>query len=736
MLFKSSLFACAAVTALTCGSAAVAQTSTAQASVSDKPSPSTLTEVVVTAERRTVNLQNTAIAATVLTQHDLTKAGVFTQDQLQFVSPGLTVNNFGSGADIEIRGIGKGEHNVRSTTGVITYRDGVATFPGFFQDEPYYDVADVEVLRGPQGTFSGQNATGGAIIVNSQDPKIGGGYRGYVQGSYGNYNDTTLQGALNIPISDTFAARIAINDEYRSSFYHITGLSHPADLYWSSARLSLLWTPAPAWKISLKVDGDYLNSGGYFGDPIINPATGKVNPTNNLYNLQTNYPHPYATDQFLRAVLKIDYVDPSSGMTFRSISGYQDGRAGYKGDIDGTALPSPNYTITVALDEHIYSQEFNIISPDKGPFSWIVGASYQDNQAYFPPGFDIATPPGALDENSYGSAPTHTWGAFGQVSYKLPAGFELQAGLRYSDWDAGNFQRFYVPELLARGVNYYEDGKASGSNVTGKVNLNLTLDRDNFLYAFVATGAKPGGVNTALYLDGGLVPPPFKQEYVTDYELGWKARLFDSHVRTQLGLYYSHYSDFQVVVPLANNPAQSTEISDPSPSKLYGIEASAQGAFGDLSFNASLAWEHTALGAFHAEDNRVAKAGTCDPATGPTTAACIDLGGHPQTYAPDFTGNFGVYYNLHVDGGDLLTPGVQYSYISGQWGTVFDNRAQGDRLAARRILGATLAWTHGDFVATLYARNLTNDQYVSALYAPIRFAGAPRQFGVSLLKKF
>ena len=132
-----------------------------------------LPDVVVTAERRTVNLQKVAIAATVFNQRDLIRNGVITIDQLQFVSPSLTVNNFGQGNDVDIRGIGKGEHNTQTGTGVVTYRDGVASFPGYFQEEPYFDVASLEVLRGPQGTFSGQNATGGAVIVNTQNPVIG-----------------------------------------------------------------------------------------------------------------------------------------------------------------------------------------------------------------------------------------------------------------------------------------------------------------------------------------------------------------------------------------------------------------------------------------------------------------------------------------------------------------------------------------------------------------------------------
>src|SRR6202035_2931112 len=151
------------------------------------------------------------------------KNGVFTVDQLQFVSPSLTVNNFGQGNDVDIRGIGKGEHNSQTTTGVITYRDGAATFPGYIQGEPYYDVASVEVLRGPQGTFGGQNATGGAVLVTTNDPIIGGDVSGYVQAQVGNYTDFGLQGAVNLPISETLAARLAFDSETRDSFYHVTG---------------------------------------------------------------------------------------------------------------------------------------------------------------------------------------------------------------------------------------------------------------------------------------------------------------------------------------------------------------------------------------------------------------------------------------------------------------------------------------------------------------------------------
>src|SRR6185437_11173320 len=173
-----------------------------------------LQEVVITAEKRTTNLQQTPIAATVLTGNQLLNNGVIAIDQLETVSPSLAVDSFGQGNEFNIRGIGKGEHNTQTQAGVITYRNGVASFPGYLQDEPFYDIASIEVLRGPQGTFAGENSTGGAVYITEAAPNFKG-VNGYVVGQYGNYDDTMLQGAVNLPVSDTVAARVAFYDEYR-----------------------------------------------------------------------------------------------------------------------------------------------------------------------------------------------------------------------------------------------------------------------------------------------------------------------------------------------------------------------------------------------------------------------------------------------------------------------------------------------------------------------------------------
>jgi iron complex outermembrane receptor protein len=690
-------------------------------------------EVVVTGERRTTNLQTTAIAATVLNQEQLIRNGVQTIDQLQFVSPSLTVNNFGQGNNVDIRGIGKGEHNTQTGTGVVTYRDGVASFPGYFQEEPYYDVASVEVLRGPQGTFSGQNSTGGAVIVNTHTPVINGGYNGYLFAHYGNYNDAGLQGAVNLPISETLAARVAINTNYRDTFYNLTGVTGDPNLKWGSARLSVLWDPTPSFSVLWKTDYNYLHNGGYFGDALVNPLTGLPNNTDHLFDVDNNF-KTYAVDQFYRTSLKAEYTSPT-GIKFRSVTGYQRGQTAWAGDIDGTNLPAPNYIIDERVNETLWSQEFNIISPDDQPVTWVLGAYYNNNEYDFPD-FNIGVPPGGFDERLEGVNSTHSYAAFGQVSLNLPSGLQAQGGLRYSKWSSTNHVLYWIPEFRPF-FDQQQDETVDDDNLTGKLALNWKVNEGNFLYAFVATGAKPGGLNTSTYsFPQQPIPSPFKQEYVVDYEIGWKAQALDGHLHTQIGAFYNTFRDFQVIVPLPNNPLLSTEQNNPNSTKLYGVEASAQAVMGDLSVNANIALQHSSLGDFYTQDPRTGVSGFCDPKAGPATTTCVNLGGAQQTYAPNFTFNIQAQYDVRLAGGDVITPAVTFSHISQQWASLFENRSKNDLLDARNILGASLSWTHGDMTASLYAYNLTDQHYVSANLPPIRMAGAPRQFGVSLLKSF
>lgn len=673
-------------------------------------------EVVVTAERRRTDLQRTPIAATVLTGDDLSNSGVTTVDQLQFISPAATVNNFGQGIDFNIRGVGKAEHNTQTTTGVITYRDGVATFPGYFTAEPYYDIARVEILRGPQGTFVGQNATGGAVFVTSNNPVIGGGHHGYIMGSAGNYNYLGAQGALNVPLGDTLAARIAFDIGNRDSFYDITGpYTGDEGVETRSLRVGLLWEPTDALSVLLKTDFNYLDLSGYPADPVL--------ATNDPFEITANA-DIHGLDRFLRSTLQVNY-EFANGITLRSVSGYQEGTTEYRADLDGTS--AGNNIFGDKVDETIYSQEFNLISPDDGPINWVVGAYYQFDEYTFPPGeFYIGIPAGfyRLD----GTNPKETSALFGQVGFEMPAGFELQVGARYSETSTENHIN-----VNQYGLPIRQDQRAEFDNLSGKVTLNWTVNDHHFLYAFVATGFRPGGLNVPVGL--GL-PEPFDAEEIINYEIGWKAGFFDGHVRTQMDVYYNDYQNFQVTVGYPDIPVFGFELNNPNGTVIYGFEAQVEAVFGDFSLDAGLGLQQSEIGRFFATDPRAAAFLPCDPDTGPASASCINLEGHDQTYAPEFTLNIGAQYEFTLPGGDTITPRLNYGHVSEQWATLFQNEARGDRVEARDIFNGQIAWRHGDIVTTLFGTNLTDQEYMGALNSGLRFMGPPRQYGIRVFKSF
>jgi iron complex outermembrane receptor protein len=733
-----------------CGTAAAQNTppasDTGAAGEASAPAGTTATasdesEIVVTATRRSENLMTTAIAASVISGADLARKGVGNVDALQFATPSIVVNNFGQGNDFNVRGIGKAEHNTQTTTGVITYRDGVPSFPGYFQAEPYYDIANIQVLRGPQGTIVGQNATGGAVFVNTNDPIVGGGSHGYVQANYGNYNDVGAQGAINLPASDTFAARVAFYGERRDGFYHITGpggaryTGNNADLRMAAGRISFLWKPTAQLSILSKTDLDYLDQGAYPAAPFRNYfrffpiGSTTPNPTySDLFNLSLNSPE-HARDKFTRSILRIDYVF-DGGVKFRSVSGFQHGNTTYTADLDGTA--TTNSTFFDSVDETQFSQEFNLISPDNKRFTWLIGAFGLWNTYHFlkPYQFVIGTPPGnpATEYKLQGSNPERSLAVFGQVGFRLTPSLKLELGGRYTASRSTNHV-----DVIQFGTPILDEQSTKSDNFSYKASLGWQASRDHFLYAFVATGFRPGGLNVPVGLGQ---PAPFKPEKVRSYEAGWKANLAGGHVRTTIDAFYNEYRNFQVIIGYPVIPVFGIEANVPNTTKIYGVEAEAEFHFGGFSFDFGVNRLHSKLGQFFATDSRAAAFLPCDPNTGPASASCINLKGRRQTYAPNFTFNVGAQYEIELGNGDKLTPRANFGHIASQWATLFENPARGDRLSERNILNAQLAWSHGQWEVTAYATNLTDQHYVGALNSGLYFAGPPRQYGLKVLKAF
>jgi iron complex outermembrane receptor protein len=699
----------------------------------------TIETVVVTAERRATDVQTTPIAVTVLSGADLKARNINVLDALAFTTPSLTVQDSGQNVLLNIRGIGKNDGGAQDSVGVVTYRDGATTtYNGFVADEPYYDLSSIQVLRGPQGTFAGQNATGGAILITETDPSLDA-VKGFVEGQYGNYNDARVQAAVNIPLSDDFAVRIATDDENRDSFYHITGpfTGSDGDLHMANLRVSALWQPTDNFKAVLKLDGNYIDHGA----PIGAPFSGA---TNNIFNV-TSDAHLQGIDQQFRAVLNMDYGF-ANGITLKSISSFQYGVVKFNIDEDGTDTAFANSAVDFGPDVigsigkvQVISQEFNLISPDSGPFTWVLGAVYLDQQIFVPRLYTSAAPGGTLTSGlvlnaTQSFAREDNWGVFGQGTYKLTDALKLQVGLRYSESLENSNQG---ENALFNGAPFplftpiHAIASTRDSKVTGKVDIDWSVNENNFLYAFVATGHKAAGLNG----DG----TKYTGEDVTDYEVGWKGTYFDGHVQTQLGGYYDDYHNFVMSFFDLGNALGGTggeDLNVPGTTIAKGIEAQVQAVFGGLSLDLGTSYEDTAIPTFFAVDAR----NPIDPLTGGLLIQ--NLSGRALPNAPKWTAQFGVQYTFDLGGEQTLTPRLDYGFVSGRWGSVFQITGNpllpDDQLAGQSLLNGQLTYDFDqDWQAVAYGTNLTDLHYVSTeLLGKLGFAGPPRQFGIRITRTF
>ena len=183
--------------------------------------------ITVASERRVKRVQDISASLTALSSADLERKAVERLDDLQFASPGLTVTDAGITQSVNIRGIGLASGDPDVTNGVGTYIDGLFQ-PPIVSTLNFYDVEYIQVLRGPQGTFAGSNSTGGAIMVNSRRPDVDGGFEGNVLLGVGNYNTKRAQAALNLPVAETFAARVAVPQSHCGTKRHGEGAGQQA----------------------------------------------------------------------------------------------------------------------------------------------------------------------------------------------------------------------------------------------------------------------------------------------------------------------------------------------------------------------------------------------------------------------------------------------------------------------------------------------------------------------------
>ena len=386
-----------------------------------------LQEVVVTAERRANNIQTTPISVQVMNQDQLAQQDITHIKNLQLYTPSVSILDDGIYQAPSIRGIGNSAIIPNVTTGVAVLVDGLFTPEPHGLDEPFYDIQDVETLRGPQGTFVGYSSTGGAIQITSNSPNFRGD-NGYLELGAGNYTDKHVDGAANYVLSDTFAVRLAFNFEQMSSFYRDAGaqvipgeaepIQDPGSTDNKDMRLSFEWKPTSKFTAMAKFDYNSSNDGGDVSQ--VNQATftvptgtncpvnsGPATPiaggsichaTNYIYGSHNPWvldwgPQAYLLPQLghpyynYRIGLHLDYT-LDDGIDLRSVTGFQQSQYDTYGNTNSypqtvTYATPTGCSVTAGTCTGSFSQTFN---SEGAAYQWIPKDDYYSEE------FDVISP--------------------------------------------------------------------------------------------------------------------------------------------------------------------------------------------------------------------------------------------------------------------------------------------------------------------------------------------------------
>ncbi len=698
----------------------------------DADGAAVLEEVLVYAERREQRLQEVSISASVFSGDELIRKGVVNVHDIQQISPSLAINTYNRSTYINIRGVGIAQSAPTSSPGVAFYIDGTLIPHEFFIDASFYDIASVEVLRGPQGTLSGQNSTGGAVYVRTPDPAFSkySAKGSFTAGNYGKFSGTV---AANAGFSDNVALRLAATHDERDSFSTNVARDdiQPGDLNLDAVRASLaIRTSDDRLKINLR--GEYFDS-----ESDNNAVKNRLDPN----------PDPFVISEDARSIQNRDgyrlsgevRYDINDSVQGRAVISWQDAETFDQtdGDRTSTALPRPPGSNTGRISNALTGMEtliteVNFLSIGESSLQWVVGGFYMDE----------TIPVNLLRDNFHTveyvsssstiqtEADNTSKSLFGQVNYRVSDQFEILAGARHS-WDRQHYTRFQLP---GPPIVPFADVQKS-REWTGKLGVNYHMNEQTLVYLTASKGYKAGGVNLTANT------PNFGPETNFVYELGVKTEFLDRRLRVNGNVFYSDYRDIQLsslfnALPVTQNAAKGES---------YGAELEIAGRFDELGFNLGVGYLDAT---FKGDGICLTNTNAMTPTVPTPPAPAVPCPGGTETvpdgralpFSPEWTINAGVEYNIAIGGEMTLTPRVQWSYIARQVATPFPSFQT--VVPGRNVFDARLTLDVNENISIEgYMTNFTDKTYIAAQVQNSSSAdggiiyGAPRQYGIRFVAK-
>lgn len=693
-------------------------------------------EIIVTAQKRSQNIQVVPIAMSTIGAEALDAGGATNTLDLGRFVPGLVIGKTGQALQTYLRGVGQGSGVPGAESPVATYLDGIylgSTALGVFD---LNNIDQVAVLKGPQGTLFGRNATGGLIQITTRDPSQTAGGKADI--GFANYD--TVSGDLYVtgPVTANLSANLALVGKDAGDGY-VRNVHTGHDIVNEksySAQTKFLWQPDSGPDVTLNlIHGSYRNlPGSALGVPPGYLSADGITPHLGARTVSNRTDDPNQSGSTIGSVRITDdlgwarLTNLVSGIEYTSyLQADQSANAG---------LPNPNNTraqlVTWTSGVHTETEEFQLQAPADQDFQWITGFFYLHDVTKFNLAVTQDAVPAATVDTRVA---TDSYSGFAQATKTILPDTRLTAGLRYVS-DTRSFGGVTNTGLTPQAAG--TPTEKTWPRLVWRFALDHSFTPDILGYVSYDRGFKSGAYSNSL-----VTNPPAAPEIVDAYEIGVKSELLGKRLRLNLAGFYYDYRNIQ----LRALQGASLNVYNAASSRIYGL---------DVDLDAVLTDRLTLTGGAEVLDAKYTDfpngvenlptplatipggcTGTPNPRRGGTTPIVCDLTGNTMIQSPKFTANLGIQYDWEGTWGDL-TLDVADHYNSGYYFEP-DNQLHQN---AYHWLTASLRWTSPDgyWTAKLWGTNLISAKvFLSEVTAASTYAfipGEPAMYGATVGVKF
>lgn len=705
----------------------------AQAAEQEAARDGGIDDIVVTAQKRSENLQSVPISIYALSGDSIAKAGLNDVYDLASYAPSFKSDNVGpADPTFTMRGIGSNERGAGSDRSVVVFLDDIYIGRSSGTVFELYDIERIEMLRGPQGTLSGRNVVGGAINIVTKKPTER--FSAAAEVTLGNYDLRQAKARVNGKLAEGVAASLSFTTRSRDGFYTYAPTGKDTDgINSTNLRSKIAITASDNLEILLSGDVSRFRQDGVSAKPF-----GVGNYTRNTLGY-TPLPDPWTIETSRRGYAEVDLWGLSARADLTTDVGILTSITGYRHVLsdsaqDSIGLPAGYFLSYLSAREKsdFFSQELRMASlPDSGPLTWVVGFYFLRDDVHRLEGYDRDFKGQTSRPLWNQDARTTSISGFAQGTYKLTDRLNLTAGVRYThddkrlhniltDESGGTATNGLTPGISAFDVSVQKNFNA----FTPKVTIDFSPSEDALIYATVSKGFKSGGFQ-GLAPTAAAASRAFFPEIAWNYEIGTKTRWFDNRLQINLAGFYMDYQDLQVSNRILTIPGDQSSalriLTNASDAVVKGIE---------LEVLAKPVPGLTLSGNYAYLDTEVKKFIIGTDGT--------DLSGNRLGKAPKNAFTISGSYVKSVGENSEISFNADYVYQSSMF--FFIENTPTAEEPAYGILNGRITYTLNNWSFTLFGRNITDKLYrtktVPVGDGAFSGFGDPATYGVTVGYKF